>query len=101
MNHKDGNDIRRERLAGALLFWGTWIASAMIAVGVALGLAHLTIPGLTPDGAMKAGIALFIFLPVARVLLMLASFLRERDFLYSAISAIVLGLILAGILAAL
>ena len=42
---------------------------------------------------MKAGVALFILLPVARVALMIAIFLRERDYAYTAISTLVLVII--------
>ena len=47
---------------------------------------------------MKAGVAAFILLPVARVALMLIIFLRERDYLYMAISALVLAIIATGLL---
>jgi uncharacterized membrane protein len=42
-------------------------------------------------------VALFILLPVARVALMLATFLHERDYAYTAISALVLVIIATGI----
>lgn len=47
---------------------------------------------------MKAGVAVFIFLPVARVALMLAIFLRERDYVYTVTAALVLAIIAAGVL---
>jgi uncharacterized membrane protein len=46
---------------------------------------------------VKAGIALFIFLPIARVALMFTIFLRERDYVYVMISALVLLIITDGI----
>ncbi|MBO9330007.1 hypothetical protein A6B37_10900 [Achromobacter sp. HZ01] len=85
---------RRDRRIAALLWYGTWAASACIAIGMALDL-------LLPAGGyrlVQAGVALFILLPVARVALMLAIFLRERDYAYSAISALVLLIIAAGVL---
>jgi uncharacterized membrane protein len=42
------------------------------------------------------GIALFILLPTLRVLLMLLVFLRERDYRFTAIAALVLAIILLG-----
>ena len=42
------------------------------------------------------GIALFILLPVLRVVLMLIVFLRERDYRFSAIAALVLTILLVG-----
>jgi uncharacterized membrane protein len=49
--------------------------------------------------AMKVGVALFIFLPVARVALMFAFFLRERDYVFTAIAALVLAIIGTGFFA--
>ena len=45
---------------------------------------------------VTAGIALIIALPVLRVFLMLVVFVRERDFLFSAIAMLVLAIILLG-----
>ena len=45
---------------------------------------------------VAAGIALLIALPVLRVFLMLVVFVRERDFLFSAIAMLVLAIILLG-----
>lgn len=45
---------------------------------------------------VTAGIALLIALPVLRVFLMLIVFVRERDFLFSAIAMLVLAIILLG-----
>jgi uncharacterized membrane protein len=42
------------------------------------------------------GIALFLLLPVLRVALMLIVFLRERDYWFSAIAALVLTILLVG-----
>jgi uncharacterized membrane protein len=96
MNSPPNTSQRRERLIAGLLSYGTWVASAVIAAGVLLGfLGH---PGLTVE---KAGIGLFILLPVARVALMLVTFLRERDYAYAAISALVLVIIAAGVVAGL
>ncbi|SHL97398.1 Protein of unknown function [Nitrosospira sp. Nsp11] len=93
---------RHEQIIAALLWYGTWLASAVIAAGMALSaLQQLEgLPGFGLGGydLVKAGVALFILLPVARVALMLAIFLRERDYAYMVISALVLAIIGAGIL---
>ena len=47
---------------------------------------------------VRMGIALFILLPILRVLLMLLVFIRERDFRFAFISGMVLAVILLGIL---
>lgn len=93
---------RHEQIIAALLWYGTWLASAVIAAGMALStlqqLEGLPDFGLGGYDLVKAGVALFILLPVARVTLMLAIFLRERDYAYMVISALVLAIIGAGIL---
>ena len=78
-----------ERTLGSLLRYGTYIASLVIALGLALSL------GSNPAGQRIAGvgIALFIALPVARVGAMLIFFLRTRDYRFSAIAALVLVII--------
>lgn len=87
-------------LAGTLLY-GTILASAIIALGVAMA---LTGSGSGSDqmttvravDIVTTGIALFILLPVLRVVLMLVSFLRERDYLLSVLAGVVLTIILLG-----
>lgn len=83
-----------DRLIGALLNVGTWMACVLIAGGwlihaaappAAVPLLHGSAPML-----MGAGVALFILLPVLRVAVMLVLFLRERDYVYVAIAAGVL-----------
>ncbi len=91
MKSATDNYERREQVIAALLWYGTWLASAVIAVGMVLG----------GYGIIKAGVALFICLPIARLVLMLVIFLRERDYAYMAISALVLAIIGAGVFVAL
>ena len=92
-----------ERLVAGLLRHGTWLASVIIAAGLAVERLHRAatpmLHGSNGLYAVKAGIALFIFLPVARLVLMLAFFLRERDYVYTAISAFVLAIIGTGLVA--
>ncbi len=101
MTPGDDNVERRERIIAALLWYGTWIASIIIAVGIILGalpdFAQLLPPGFSGYNIVKTGVVLLIFLPVARVALMLAIFLRERDYVYMAISGLVLAIIAIGI----
>ncbi len=102
----DDKDIReiQGRVIAALLRHGTWLASATIGAGLAvLWLRPMTgtIPfGVSGVALMKIGVALFIFLPVLRVALMLFLFARERDTVYTAISALVLAIMAAGFLSA-
>jgi uncharacterized membrane protein len=88
-----------ERLLAQVLQYGTWLASATIALGLALALI-VSHPGTPTAGFLSStrivetGIVLFILLPVFRVFLMLLVFLKERDYRFSAIAGLVL-LILA------
>lgn len=90
-----------ERLLARVMHHGTWLASAMIAIGLALALLGSRIDGREAAMAadmrvVTAGIVLFILLPVARVALMLIAFLRQRDYGLSAVSALVLLFIILG-----
>lgn len=91
----------QERMIGSLLWYGTLLASAIIAAGMLLG--ALQRFGLdfgietTGENVVKTGIAVFIVLPIARVALMLCSFLRERDYTFVAISVAVLAVIAGGV----
>jgi uncharacterized membrane protein len=72
-----------ERVLAAVLQYGTWLATAVIAAGLAM----------TRTRIATAGIALLILLPVLRVALMLIVFVRQRDYRLGAVAALVLLLI--------
>ncbi len=99
INHPISGHPVLERLLAQVLQYGTWLASATIAVGLALALI-VSRPGAHSAGSLSStrivetGIVLFILLPVFRVFLMLLVFLKERDYRFSAIAGLVL-LILA------
>jgi hypothetical protein len=91
-----------ERRLAALLKYGTWVASLTIAAGFIVAL-----PGAAPIGSHRvalpagptivtAGIALFILLPVLHLILTLGTFLHQRDYRFSAITALVLLIVAAG-----
>jgi uncharacterized membrane protein len=80
-----------ERLIAKVLDRGTWIASGIITLGLALELAGW--PGMR---IVIGGIAIFIFLPVLRVIMMLIIFVRERDYRFSVVAALVLMIIVFG-----
>jgi uncharacterized membrane protein len=48
-------------------------------------------------GALRAGIVILLFTPVARVVLVTAGLLRDRDYLFGAISAFVLAVLASSI----
>ena len=93
---------RLEELLAAFLRYGSWSAFATIGLGYILALIgsyaptwHL--PVLSNIPIVPMGIALFILLPIFRVLLMLLVFIREREFCFAFISGVVLTIILLGI----
>jgi hypothetical protein len=87
-----------DRRLARVMHGGTWLASAVIAVGLALPLAGW--PGASSATicarVTTAGIALLIVLPVLRVLLMFIVFVCARDFRFSAIAMLVLAIIVLG-----
>jgi uncharacterized membrane protein len=86
MNTDLARHPRLERLLAVVLNTGTWLASGVIAGGLALAR--------TP--VVTAGIAMLILLPVLRVVLMLIVFVRERDYRFAAIAGLVLTIIVLG-----
>jgi Protein of unknown function (DUF1634) len=85
-------NTRLEELVAALLRYGSWLASGAIGLGYALALM-----GPQYMRMVSVGIALFILLPILRVLLMFLVFIRELDFRFAFISGTVLAIILLGI----
>jgi uncharacterized membrane protein len=81
---------RFEPALGSLLYYGTILASAVIALGLALAL-WLGAAGMP---VATAGLVIFILLPVARVAAMLIFFLRAGDYKFGAIAALVMSIIL-------
>ena len=81
-----------ELLLAGLLRYGTWLASGVTGLGLAMSLVGA-------DGAhvVAAGVALFIALPVLRVLVMLGAFILNQDYRLVIVAAVVLMTILAGL----
>jgi uncharacterized membrane protein len=76
-----------------LLYYGTWLASSAIAVGLALALVNSSYIRWA-----TGGIGMLILLPVLRVSLMLFFFLRDRDYRLAIAAALVLTIILLAVL---
>ncbi len=81
-----------EWLLAGLLRYGTWLASGVTGLGLALSLV-----GVEGARVVAAGVALFIALPVLRVLVMLGAFLLNRDYRLVIVTSVVLMTILAGL----
>jgi hypothetical protein len=90
---------RLESLLARLLQYGTWLATAVVGLGLTLAMIErpagaqnpTTLPGMR---IVSAGIAGFILLPVFRLIVMLIVFIRLRDHRFIAITAAVLIIIL-------
>ena len=78
--------------------YGTWLASAIIACGMLLVMLHWPSAAPSATRVIMAGIGLFILLPVSRVILMLAVFLHQREYVFGAIAATVLAILCLGVL---
>ena len=81
-----------ELLLAGLLRHGTWLASGMTGLGLALSLV-----GAEGTEMVAAGLALFIALPVLRVLVMLGVFIVDQDYRLVLVATVVLITILAGL----
>jgi uncharacterized membrane protein len=94
MSREVAKGAQPETLLAGLLRYGTWLASGVTVLGLSVAMAE----GSPRAGAhvVSAGVALFISLPVLRVLVMLAVFVWDRDHRLAAITMIVLVTILAG-----
>jgi len=98
-----GASCKLEPAVAATLYWGTWVASSVVGVGLLLAMldSGVAVRGMAVQRDMRiasAGIALFILLPVIRVIVMLFAFLRDRDYRFSVIAAFVLAVTLLGLL---
>jgi hypothetical protein len=90
-----------ECLLAGTLYYGTLMASVVVCVGLGLAMidSRFGAPRLAISHDMRIatiGIALFILLPVARVIVMLIAYLQQRDYRLSAIALLVLTVILLG-----
>ncbi len=120
-----GTDQRLEQTLQTLVRWGTILAAILIVVGGARYLAahggetpHYgafegepldlsSVRGVLADavtldarGLIQLGLLLLVATPLARVVAALVMFIRQRNKLYIAVSALVLGTLLYSLLAA-
>lgn len=87
-----------ERRLAQLLRYGTWLGSLVIAAGLVLIWVATASAMMVSVGTkfVTLGIAIFIFLPILRVAVMLTAFLRDRDYWFAVITTVVLGVIASG-----
>ena len=92
MSKEAVNAPRPELLLAGLLRYGTWLASGVTGLGLALSLVRVA-----GSHVVAAGMALFIALPVLRVLVMLVTFLLNQDYQLVIVATVVVMTILAGL----
>ena len=92
MSKGAGKAPQPELLLAGLLRYGTWLASGVTGLGVAMSLV-----GVEGTRVVAAGVALFIALPVLRVLVMLGAFIVDQDYRLVLVATVVLITIFAGL----
>jgi uncharacterized membrane protein len=83
---------RLESALARMLSYGTWLACALIAAGLAQTMSGWHIRAAPVEGptVVAAGIVIFIALPAVRVVVMLVAFLRNREYRFGLAAAFVL-----------
>ena len=92
MSREAVKDFQPELLLAGLLCYGTWLASGVTGLGLVMSLA-----GVEGNYVVAAGVALFIALPVLRVLVMLGAFILNQDYRLVIVATVVLMTIVAGL----
>ena len=92
MSREAVKDSQPELLLAGLLRYGTWLASGVTGLGLAMSLA-----GVEGTAVVAVGVVLFIALPVLRVLVMLGVFIVDQDYRFVLVATVVLISILAGL----
>jgi uncharacterized membrane protein len=87
-----------EPAIGVVLRIGISVASAALAIGIALS--FLPKLAATSHALLVAGVFVLLFTPVARVIVSLIDFLLNRDWLFVVLNAIVLFLLASAFVAA-
>lgn len=102
MSDMAANASALERWLARLLLYGTWLAASTVAAGLAMALLGpwarngFSVTAVVAAHVMTAGVALFILLPIMRLILMLGVFLHQRDYRFSAITGLVLMIVVVG-----
>jgi len=92
--------FRLEAVIGVVLRAGVMLSSACLAIGLVLS---LSLGGAAPaaDLLLQVGILVLLATPIARVLVSIAEYIRERDWRFTTLTLIVLVELLASVVAAL
>lgn len=86
---------RLERQIGRLLRFGAFAATAVLAAGL---VGHIAFPAsAAPDPILRAGLILLMATPVARVVASVIDYVHQRDWLFAALTAAVLVVLLGSL----
>lgn len=91
--------FRLEHVIGVVLRGGVAASSLFLAVG--LGLSFLPSPPAIASTLLQAGVVVLLCTPVARVVISIVEYVRERDWPFVALTLIVLAEVMASAVAAL
>ncbi len=95
---KDEEADRLERVVGRVLRVGWMTSTSILAVGLALA---LLVPGFTPaTTVIRVGLIVLLLTPVSRVVASVVEYTIDRDWLFAALTFMVLAIILASMLVA-
>lgn len=92
----DQSSQRLERLLGAVLHWGALTSTVLLAVGLVLQLAAIQ-PALSAQ-LTRAGLIVLMSTPVARVVVSVVDYARQRDWTFLALTSIVLAIVIGSLL---
>jgi len=103
MKERPSGPAAMEKTLAHVLHYGTWLACILILFGFAVmwldaSRGHRDAASERSQHVIATGIGLFILLPVLRVAVMLVMFLKQRDYRFAGIAAVVLLVILVGYL---
>ena len=88
---------RLEDFIEAALKIGLGVSTVLLVAGLVLGWLDATLLGLGSDTALRIGILLLMFTPVARVIVVTVGLAVERDWLFTVVSLFVLAVLASGI----
>jgi uncharacterized membrane protein len=92
------DQARLERTIGRILGWGTLASSVCLAVGLVMALAGVA--GGAARLLAEAGLLVLIATPAGRVIVSVVEYIRERDWLFTTLTLIVLAALGGSVIAA-
>ena len=93
---RDAEIDRLERVVGRVLRVGAIASTSILAVGLSL---TLVVPSFTPARSiLRAGLLVLLLTPVSRVVASVVEYTRDRDWLFAALTFVVLAIVVTSLL---